>query len=70
MSQKSRMFEDKLRMTESRSTMYSDEISKLRTTNMEKEKRANELNAQASQFTSTKMRLDNLTKELENLRNK
>ena len=48
--------------------MYKEEIASLRTSNMEKDRKISELSKTASQYNSTKLRMDNYQKEVENLR--
>ena len=56
---KIRSLEDELRLTKSRSQMSTDELNRLRTQLIEKDKRANELASQAGQFSSMKTRVEN-----------
>ena len=48
--------------------MYKEEIASLRTSNMEKDRKISELSKTASQYNSTKLRMDNYQKEVETLR--
>jgi len=48
---KVRQLEDELKLTKSRSQISNDELARLRTLVLEKDKRASELSSQASQFT-------------------
>ena len=70
LSSKIRALEDELRLTKSRSQMSTDELSRLRTQLIEKDKRANELSSQAGQFNVMKTRCENYQKEIEILRKK
>ena len=67
---KVQQLENELRLTKSRSQISSDELSRVRTQLIEKDKRANELASQAGQFNSIKSRCEQYSKEIENLRNK
>ena len=59
LSSKIRALEDELRLTKSRSQMSTDELSRLRTQLIEKDKRVNELSSQAGQFNVMKSRCEN-----------
>ena len=62
--------ENELRLIKSRSQISSDELSRVRTQLIEKDKRVNELASQAGQFNSMKSRCEQYAKEIENLRKK
>lgn len=67
---KVRQLEDELKLTKSRSQISNDELARLRTVVLEKDKRASELSSQASQFTQMKQRCETYTLEIKTLREK